>query len=656
MALFLITFVEIQMHRSGSDDLSFDSIATASQSEARELMVLRMVVAASALCQFGAAVLALRLVKITGKVGAWWMIAAATSLMALRRCLTLFHLSTGRAVASLDLTSELAGLATSVLMVVGISWIAPLFLSIQRSKHEVEEGRQILKAILDASPIGIFLVRDRTIEWTNGALQRMLDYTEENLEGQSTRLIYPDGREYARVGLELYRQIQSQGTGQLDTRLRRKDGTTFPCYFMVRPLKHEDPSQGYIVALTDLTERRKLEEQIIHSQKMEAVGRLAGGIAHDFNNLLTSVMGYAEMLHLKLEEGSRLKDFALEIKKAGELAGALTRQLLTFSHKEVQQFRLLQIDTVVESLHQMLRRLIGEDIDLTIKLNAPGGLIRMDQGQIEQAIMNLVVNARDAMPDGGRLTIETFLQSLEEAGARHQLLISPGPYVILKVTDSGCGMDSETRAHIFEPFFTTKGKGKGTGLGLATTYAVIHQAGGTVDVLSEPGRGSVFMIYLPRVEAVPSDESPVLQPEGQWLAQGGETILLVEDEASVRGFALRALEENGYTVLEAEDGSKAVEMSQRYLGRIHLLVTDVVMPHMSGLQLAQALSIGRPEMKVLYISGYPEEAITHHGLKERGLTFLRKPFSAAELLQRVRTILEGPTAKHLTVMPGSRQA
>lgn len=607
-------------------------------------MDLRIILVSSVVLQLTAAVLALRLVRITGTRSAWLLIATATSLMAFRRGLTLFQITVGNSQTHLDLTSELLALATSALMAVGIARIASLFLSVQKSKEEIQESRRVLKAILDASPVGICLVRERTIEWTNLALQDMLGHPRGVLNGRSTSLLYPDIHEYVRVGRELYSQLKKKGMGELDTCLRRREGSVFPCYFLARPLDANDPRRGYIVVMTDLSERRKLEEQMIHSQKMEAIGRLAGGIAHDFNNLLTSIMGYADMLQINLEEGSRLRRYTAEICKASELAASLTRQLLTFSHKQVQQPRDLHVDTVVADIHQMLKRLISEDIELVMRLTSRDGWVRMDQGQVEQILMNLVVNARDAMPHGGRLTIETATVTLDETFARTRLMLDPGPYIALTVQDTGCGMDTETSAHIFEPFFTTKGMGKGTGLGLATTYAIVHQAGGAIRVQSQPGAGSTFTVYLPLLEAASNDPQVVLQADDGGHPQGSETVMLVEDEASVRELTREALKENGYTVLEAVDGHDALRICREHDGPIHILVTDVVMPQMSGCRLAKQLKLLHPETEVLYISGYVEETIARHGMLEPGTAFLQKPFAPAELLRRVRRILDSALA------------
>jgi two-component system, cell cycle sensor histidine kinase and response regulator CckA len=602
-------------------------------------MVLGLILATSVFLQLAAALLALRLIRVTKRHRAWLLIAAALLLMAFRRSFILMPLVFGNhAGAPADLMSETLALCTSVLMLLGVAYIAPLFLSIKESQRALRESGEILQAILDASPIGICLVRERIIEWANGALERMLGRPPDSLRGQSTALIYPNSQEYDRVGEQLYRVVDRQGQGGLDVRMRRKDGTTFDCYFLARLLDPEDPSKGHIVAMTDMTERKELEQQILHSQKMEAIGRLAGGVAHDFNNLLTSVMGYADLLACKLAPDNDLSRYAGEIRKAAELAAVLTRQLLAFSRKQLLQPRVLDVNAVVTDIRHMLERLIGEDVTLSMVLAPALGAIKADQGQVEQVILNLVVNARDAMPQGGRITIETAAVVLNENYASTHLAINPGPHVMLAVSDDGQGMDEATLARIFEPFFTTKEKGKGTGLGLATIYGIVKQCGGTLWVYSEVGQGTTFKVYFPRVdeEIVGRGESPMAN-ETSW---GTETVLLVEDERAVRDLAREVMQRCGYSVLVAADGGEALAVAAKFSGVIDLLLTDVVMPNMNGRQLASQLTALRPAMKVLYISGYTANAIFHHGVLEPGTEFLPKPFTPDLLARKIREVLE----------------
>jgi two-component system cell cycle sensor histidine kinase/response regulator CckA len=387
----------------------------------------------------------------------------------------------------------------------------------------------------------------------------------------------------------------------------------------------------------DITERNSLEEQLRQSQKMEAVGRLAGGIAHDFNNLLTIITGYSELLlgSSTLDPDHRSKIH--ELKKAGERAALLTRQLLAFSRKQVLAPRMLDLNSVIENLQKMIQRLIGEDIEFVTIPHAPLNMVKADPGQVEQIIMNLVVNARDAMPGGGRLTIETANVEFDEEYVRSHVPSVPGHYVMIAVSDTGSGIDPETQRHIFEPFFTTKETGKGTGLGLATVYGIVKQSDGFIWVYSEQGVGSVFKIYFPRVM-----EQAESTPEARQVSdrlQGTETILVAEDEAALRTLICETLRVHGYTVLEASDGINAVRRSEGYGNPIHLLIADVVMPRMSGRELARRITSARLETGVLYISGYTDDAIVQHGVLDPNTAFLQKPFTPASLARKVRLVL-----------------
>jgi PAS domain S-box-containing protein len=388
----------------------------------------------------------------------------------------------------------------------------------------------------------------------------------------------------------------------------------------------------------DVTERNRLERQFHQAQKMDAVGRLAGGVAHDFNNLLTVISGYANFLEEGVREDPRLATFVGEIDKAANRAATLVRQLLAFSRKQIVSPRVLNPNVVVSDMGNMLRRLIGEDVELVTVLAPDLWSVETDPAQIDQVIMNLAVNARDAMPDGGSLTIETGNVEIDEERARSHMGLAPGPHVLLAVSDTGTGMDEDTQAHIFEPFFTTKGEGKGTGLGLATVYGVVKQNRGSIYVYSEPGHGTTFKLYLPRARGEAEAMEPAAAMPG---ARGGpETILVVEDNPQVRRFVCSALGGFGYRVLEADGSAAAVALCEGEAGGIDLMVTDVVMPEMSGRKLALRLEAVCPRMKVLYISGYTDSAITNHGILERGLSFLQKPFSSEALARRVREILD----------------
>ncbi|MEW5979248.1 MAG: ATP-binding protein [Acidobacteriota bacterium] len=393
-----------------------------------------------------------------------------------------------------------------------------------------------------------------------------------------------------------------------------------------------------IGTVRDVTDRRRLEEQLRQSQKMDAIGKLAGGVAHDFNNLLTAITGYSELTLARLSPEDTLRPDIEEIKRAGDKAAALTRQLLAFSRKQLLKPEVLSLNAIVAEMNSMLTRIIGEDIQLTTHLGADLGMVKADRTQIEQVILNLAVNARDAMPRGGNLTIETSNAMLDENFLSSQEGVGPGPYVMLAVTDNGCGMDEATRARIFEPFFTTKEAGKGTGLGLSTVYGIVKQSGGTIWVHSEERKGSSFKVYLPSVNG----KAPLGQSElaAQQAQPGAETILLVEDEAVVRSFVRNVLDRHGHKVLEAANPNQALDIARAYLAPIHLMVTDVVMPEMSGKELADLLAVERPEMKVLFVSGHTEGAIVQHGVVDEHITFLQKPFTVERLVGTVRAVLD----------------
>jgi signal transduction histidine kinase/ActR/RegA family two-component response regulator len=396
---------------------------------------------------------------------------------------------------------------------------------------------------------------------------------------------------------------------------------------------------GAVIAIQDITERKQLEGQLRQAQKMEAVGRLAGGIAHDFNNLLNVITGYGEMLSDHFAAGDPMTARVDQIKKAAQRAAALTRQLLAFSRKQVIEPRVLDLNALLAETDNMLRRVIGEDVELITVQGQDLGRIKADPGQIEQIVMNLVINARDAMPQGGRLRIETANSDLDAAYVRQHPGARAGSYVMLAVSDNGVGMDAEIQSHIFEPFFTTKETGKGTGLGLATVYGIVKQNLGYIWLSSEPGKGASFLIYLPRVhenlEAAQARE-PARPPRGT------ETVLVVEDEDAVRHVIREALRQFGYTVLESGDAEEGLRLSETHAGPIQLLVTDMVMPKMNGWILAQQVQARRADIRVLYMSGYTDNSVVQQGVLERGLAFLQKPFTLKALAVKVRQTLDAP--------------
>ncbi|HVH08772.1 MAG TPA: ATP-binding protein, partial [Gemmatimonadales bacterium] len=395
---------------------------------------------------------------------------------------------------------------------------------------------------------------------------------------------------------------------------------------------------GILALVEDVTGVKRLEQQFFQAQKMEAVGRLAGGVAHDFNNLLTAILGSTELLREMIPTDHPGREEAEETRKAALRAADLTRQLLAFSRQQVLAPRVLSLNDVVVDMDRMLRRLIGEDIDLRTVLAGDLGAVRADPGQLEQVIVNLAVNARDAMPTGGKLTIETANTALDEAYAAARPVVAAGRYVMLAVSDTGAGMDEATKARLFEPFFTTKPKGKGTGLGLATVYGIVKQSGGYISVYSEPGRGATFKVYLPRVDA--AVEPVEAAPAAGGSLRGSETVLVVEDQGEVRSLTRRVLEARGYQVLVAASGQEAMRLAEERPGAIDLLLTDVIMPGMSGRGLGLLLAAAHPAMKVLYVSGYADESIVHQGMLEPGVWFLQKPFTPEALARKVREVLE----------------
>jgi PAS domain S-box-containing protein len=532
--------------------------------------------------------------------------------------------------------------------------IAPLVVS-HRSLSilaQLRDSEERFRAMFDSAAIGtgVLDLRGRVVT-SNPALELMLGYEKDELAGKSAaELTHPDDRERE---LELFGALV-QGKREeyrLEKRILAKSGEVMWAHHTVSLVRDAFTKPKFAIAmLEDITprkqaedERTRLESQLRQAQKMEAVGQLAGGVAHDFNNLLTAIRGYSEFALNRIGDGdpSLRKDIE-EISKSADRASSLTRQLLAFSRKQLLQPRILQLNDVVSEVDKMLRRLIGEDIEVVTIFGRALGRVKADPGQIEQVLVNLVVNARDAMPDGGKLTIETSNVDVDDelAAAYHGLL--PGRYVMLAVHDTGHGIDAQTKSRLFEPFFTTKEQGKGTGLGLATVYGIVKQSGGYVIVESEPGRGAAFRVFLNRLEAGVEEVDLVRVDEER--PRGSETVLLVEDEEVVRNLVREILEGNGYTVLEARNGAEALELGRQHTSPIDLLVTDVVMPKMSGRELAERLVTIHRETRVLYMSGYTDGAIGQHGVLDPHIELLQKPFTFDALAQKVRKVLDAPPA------------
>ena len=477
-----------------------------------------------------------------------------------------------------------------------------------------------------------------TVAECNDAMARMYGFTEASELAGARLADLHDQTDPA--NREQMRSFIRAGYRLADSETRERDRENTPRVFLNNVVGFIE--NGHLVRVwgtqRDVSEQRRLEEQFRQSQKMEAVGQLAGGIAHDFNNLLTAILGNTQLLLRDLPPGDAMRGDVEEIKKASERAAGLTRQLLAYSRRQMLQPEILDLNVVVGEMDRMLRRLIGEHIAL-VTVPAPDlGRVRADPSQIEQVLVNLVVNSRDAMPAGGRLTIETANVDLDASYAQEHLGASPGAYTMLAVTDTGTGMDATVRAHLFEPFFTTKEVGKGTGLGLATVYGIVKQSGGHISVYTELGRGSSFKVYLPRVHQPPPSTAPAAPRPA--VARGSETVLVVEDDAAVLSLSCRALEAEGYTILCASDGSDALRIVERHGGEIHLLLTDVVMPGMSGRELAEQMAARRAGIRILYMSGYPGDAAVHQGAFVRGSAFLQKPFSPDSLTRKVRETLD----------------
>jgi PAS domain S-box-containing protein len=515
--------------------------------------------------------------------------------------------------------------------------------AVRRERKQAEEAlahaQATYRSLVEDSPFGIFRsTPDCQLLAANPALVSMLGYASEAelLRRNMATDVYVDPVERARLVDALLES--STNTLQAESVWRRKDAKHITVRQTGRVVRDAQArAEFFNVIVEDVTERQLLEAQFRQAQKMESVGRLAGGVAHDFNNVLTAIFGYADLLLEELPPASAARQDIEEIRKAAERAAALTRQLLAFSRKQVLAPVVVSVNELVKDIDKMLRRLVKEDIELRLALAPDASNFRADPGQLQQVLMNLVVNARDAMPTGGNLLIETSNIELTEQYAELHQAVVPGPYVMLAVSDTGIGMDAETKARIFEPFFTTKEKGQGTGLGLSTVYGIVKQSEGYVWVYSEPGRGTTFKLYFPRV-GEPAASLPA--PREAATLTGTETILLAEDDEMLGPLAKGLLEKLGYTVLEANNADRALAVARAHPGPIHLLVSDVVMPGASGRDLARRLAETRPDTRVLYVSGYTDDAIVHHGMLEPGLHFLQKPFTPAALARKVREVLD----------------
>lgn len=640
------------------------------------------------------------------------------------------------------------------------------------TEEALQKDEAMLRSLLEATPAGVGLLVNRVFLKVNKALSSITGYSEQEMLGLTTRILYPDDEEFLRVGRDLYGQMESEGLGKLEARLKRKDGVIIYVILCLSPFDPEDLSAGVCATVLDITERKqielklkeseqmfrtivensyagiytsdqdfrftyvndkfceitgytreelsgidlrsllaeesralvadryirrrqgedlpvcyefvgirrdgekrfmetiasvvrdaagkvltigqlmditeskrtqegkaRLEEQLRQAQKMESIGQLAGGVAHDFNNLLTAILGNTELALMDMDAQDKLYARLMVVKKAAKSAAELTKQLLAFSRKQIIEPKVINLNDLIENMNKMLVRLIGENITLRTNPQAGLFLIKVDPGQIEQIILNLVVNARDAMPEGGVLTMETANVVLDEAYRQSHAYAALGEHVMLAVSDTGTGMDEDIKQHLFEPFFTTKAQGKGTGLGLATVYGVVRQNDGTIEIYSEPGQGTCFKIYFPR--AVGENTAVPMAIGEKSMPGGNETVLVVEDNPLVLEFARGVLEHLGYRVLTAASGEEALDLYSAQSGEVQLLMTDVILPGMNGRRLADVLIARHPDLKVLYDSGYTADGIVNHGVLEQGLHFIGKPFSAYALAHKIREVLDG---------------
>ncbi len=498
---------------------------------------------------------------------------------------------------------------------------------------------QFRHLIENASDIIAIVTPNGEIRYGSPSIQTILGYDEEDIHSENVfDLLHPeDVKEVTRHFSELLAEPGCVSP-YMRFRLRTKEGKWRLLEAVAKNLLHDSSIGGIVVNARDVTERQILEEQLFQSQKMEAIGRLAGGVAHDFNNLLTAIRGYSELILHALRPEDPIYEDVKEIQRATERAGALTRQLLAFSRKQLMKPQVLNPNRIIEDMYKLLKRLIGEHIELMMRLDEQIGHVKVDPVQLEQVILNLVVNARDAMPAGGRLTIETRNVELDELYAASHEEAAAGSYVLISITDTGAGMEAEVRERAFEPFFTTKERGKGTGLGLATVYGIIKQSGGFIYLYSEPGMGTTFKVYLPRVaEGVAVEEEKIVT---QADLRGDETVLVVEDEPLLLDLVRRVLQNYGYHVLGAQNADEAIAASRSHSGPIHLLLTDVILPRLNGRQLAERITSLRPDIRVLYMSGYTDDAVLDRKILERQSEFIAKPFAAEELVRKIRRILQ----------------
>jgi two-component system cell cycle sensor histidine kinase/response regulator CckA len=535
-------------------------------------------------------------------------------------------------LAPYSLDTSLAVRALVALILVFDLYVIFQQVQLSRVRKQIAEREELFRLITENAADMIAVVDGSGNRLYNSpSYQRLLGYSPEELrQTKGIEQIHPDDRQKV---IEAANEAKRSGTGRgIEYRIRHKDGRWVQLESTASVVRNSSGEvEKLVIVNRDVTERKDLEKQLVLSQKLEAIGKLSGGIAHDFNNLLNVILGYSGELQKHIPPDDPYREAVDEIQNAGKRAATLTQQLLAFSRKQVFESQILDLTQIVSEAAKMLERLIGEDIELEIAPTPKIGSVKADRCQIERVILNLAVNAREAMPEGGKVSIELAEAELDETSPTVHACTAPGPYIMLSVKDTGCGMDAELQSHIFEPFFTTKGQG--TGLGLATVYGVVKQSGGYISVDSAPGKGTTFKVYLPRVlDSV--EKTQAIDPAAKILPAHW-TVLLVEDERALRKLTRNMLLEMGHMVLEAEDASHAIEIAKQTDSPIDLLLTDVIMPGMSGWALAETLSPQHPEMRILYMSGYPDGVIEKRGNTRAGISILRKPFTQDELIQRI---------------------
>jgi two-component system cell cycle sensor histidine kinase/response regulator CckA len=602
----------------------------------------------SMVIQTAAAIMAFRLIGITGRKGAWGLISGALALMAVRRFMTLYHLVFGVPYIGPDPLNESIGLVLSMMMLLGIARIGPIFIERRKAEESLKESEEKMRLLTETAVDAITMIDGNgAIEYWNPAAERIFGYPAAEVIGKSLHLLLAPERYHDRYlkGFERFRETgQGQAIGKvLELEAVRKDGIEIPVEvsFSVLQRKEERHAIGIMRDISERkeaeTERKKLEEQLRQSQKMEAIGTLTGGIAHDFNNILTAIIGFSTLVKMKLEDNDPLHSNVDNILAASDRAANLTRSMLAFCRKQIMTRKAVDLNGIIRNVENFLARVIGEDVELRTKLTGSSLNIFADSVQIEQVLMNLATNSRDAMPHGGTLHIETSCVEIEEDFINRHGYGAPGAFAMLALSDTGGGMDEETSKRIYEPFFTTKEVGKGTGLGLSVVYGIVKQHDGFISCYSEKGKGTTFRVYLPIIkEEAESSQAATCAP----VTKGSETILLVEDDVHVRTPIRLYLENYGYRVIEAVDGEDGVSKFVANEDKIDLALIDVIMPRLNGREVYCRIRERKPEIRVVFMSGYTADILQQEELLDEGMSILMKPAVNRELLNTIRNLLD----------------